>query len=207
MKATGNKNINTKEYWDGIYGSPDKRHDYATHGTSIAVQEGTATARFTTALKEVKNGDKFLDIGCGVGVLTQLVKSTHPECEVYGVDISSKAIEDNKKENPTIHYSQGTVNNLSFDNEMFDVIFSGEVLEHLDDPQVLLTEGFRLLKDGGKMIVTTPLMDSIHSPEHTWFFTQEDVEEFYIKAGFKNIKFVYLPNQEHLMVIFALGTK
>lgn len=207
MKATGNKNINTKEYWDGVYGTPEKRKGYADTGTDQATLPAQKTARFTRTLEEIKNGDKVLDIGCGVGVLTQLVKKTYPDCEVYGVDISSQAIEDNKKENPEIYYSQGTVNNLSFDNEMFDVIFSGEVLEHLDDPQVLLTEGFRLLKDGGKMIVTTPLMDSIHSPEHTWFFTQEDVEEFYIKAGFKNIKFVYLPNQEHLMVIFALGTK
>lgn len=208
MKATGNENINTKEYWDSVYGTPEKRKGYAAQGTaSSCANEGKQTYRFERTLQEVKNGEKFLDIGCGVGLMTNLVKKTYPDCEVYGVDISSQAIEDNKKENPAIHYGQGEVGRLYYDNNFFDVIFSGETVEHLDDPSDLFNEAYRFLKSGGKLIITTPLMDNIQSPEHTWFFTQEDIEGLFIKAGFKDIRFIYLPNQEHLMVIYAIGKK
>lgn len=207
MKQANSVNINTKEYWDGVYGTPEKRKGYELTGTSVEVDGQAATSRFSRTLEEVKDGDTFLDIGCGVGRMTKAVKEKYPNCDVYGIDISARVIEDNKKENPDIHYFQGTVSNLYYSNDTFDVIFSGEVLEHLDDPQLLLKEGYRLLKKGGKLVITTPLQDSILSPEHTWFFTQEDVEQLYINAGFKDIEFVYLPNQEHLMVIYAIGSK
>lgn len=207
MRKANSININTKEYWDGIYGTPEKRAAYAASGTDREVNGGQSTERFKRALEEIKDWDRVIDIGCGVGVLTKLIKDKYPNCEVWGMDISKTVIEDNKKERPDIHYRQGTVDNIYFKNSLFDVVFSGEVLEHLDDPQLLISEGYRILKEKGKLIITTPLQDSIVSPEHTWFFTQEDVETFFVKAGFKDIKFVYLPNQEHLMVIFALGTK
>lgn len=208
MQQTGNKNINTKEYWDEVYGSDIKRKGYAAQGThSTCADEGTQTSRFERTLQEVKNGDKFLDIGCGVGLMTKLVKSKYPDCDVYGVDISQQVIEDNRKESPDISYAQGVVGKLYYSNNFFDVIFSGETIEHLDDPKVFFKEAHQFLKPGGKLIITTPLMDNIQSPEHTWFYTQEDVEELYINAGFKQIQFIYLPNQEHLMVIYAIATK
>lgn len=209
MKATGNNNINTEDYWNTVYGTLEKRKGYASQGTdSNCVLEGKRTLRFDRALQEVKANDKFIDIGCGVGVMTNLVKSTYPDCEVWGTDISKKVIEDNISENPSIKYLHGVVGEQNFlPKKYFDVVFSGEVLEHLDNPVALLKEAYSILKDDGKCIITTPLQDSIQSPEHTWFFTQQDVEDLFLRAKFKKIQFVYLSNQEHLMVIFAIGEK
>lgn len=214
MKSTKNPNINTKNYWNSIYGDDTSRATYASQGTDhnhLPVKGGSVysvkTARFTTALNFIKDGDKVLDIGCGVGVFTNLVKKTYPKCDVYGVDISSAAIEANKKENPDINYAQGYIGRLYYSNKMFDVIFCGETIEHLDDPLVLFKEAYGFLKEGGKLIITTPRNDKIISEEHVWFFEQEDVESLFIKAGFKDIKFEYLKDMEHLLVIFAVGTK
>lgn len=208
MQATGNPNINTREYWDEVYKTPEKRKGYAAQGThSTCAAEGKKTARFERTLQEVKNGDKFLDIGCGVGLMTSMVKEKYPDCDVYGVDISAQVVEDNKKEHPNINYTQGEVGNLSYPDNFFDVIFSGETIEHLDEPQLFFEEAFRFLKKKGKLIITTPLMDNIQSPEHTWLYTQDDVTDLYEQGGITNIQFVYLPDQEHLMVIYAIGTK
>jgi 2-polyprenyl-3-methyl-5-hydroxy-6-metoxy-1,4-benzoquinol methylase len=214
MKKASEVNINTKRYWNDIYGEEGQRAMYASQGTdsnSLKHSHWTAqsikTTRFTTAVKFIKDGDRVLDIGCGVGVFTQLVKKTHPKCDVTGVDISDKAIEANKLENNEIAYYQGYIGRLDAPDEHYDVVFCGETIEHLDDPSILFNEAYKMLKKGGKLIITTPREEHIKSDEHVWYFKQEDVEELFLKAGYKEIKFEYLKDMEHLMVIFAVGTK
>jgi len=216
MKATGNTNINSKRYWNTIYGDKASRATYAAQGTDkghIEVKEHqhactVETARFTTALTYIKENDKVLDIGCGVGVFTNLVKTTFPDSDVSGVDISNTAIEANKEENDTIFYQQGYIGRLDFLPEnSYDVIFCGETIEHLDEPVELFKEAYKLLKKGGKLIITTPKEENIKSEEHLWYFKQEDVEELFMRAEYKEIKFEYLKDMEHLLIIFAVGIK
>lgn len=215
MQKTNNPNINSKNYWNSVYGSEEERAVYAAQGTdkgSIELSDhnhasSVKTERFNTAIKFITDGDKVIDIGCGVGVFTNLVKKTYPECDVTGMDISDKAIEANKLENDQIKYFQGYIGRLQVPEDYYDVVFCGETIEHLDEPQVLFNEAYKMLREGGKLIITTPREDRINSEEHLWFFEQEDVEELFIKAGFKEIKFEYLKDMEHLLIIFGVGTK
>lgn len=213
MKRTDNPNINTKIYWNNIYGTPDKREEYAVQGTSkvpfvtnnILIQP---TKRFTTALEFIKDQDRVLDIGCGVGVFTSLVKRTYPRCEVWGTDISDKAIEDNKIEIPDICYIHQYIGDQDrLPSDYFDVVFSGEVLEHLDDPNDLFKDAQRVLKKGGKFILTTPDSNMIQSEEHTWEFIHEDIIKLYIDNGFDTPIFRQLPLPEGALVIFSVGDR
>lgn len=211
MKTTGNPNINTKVYWNTIYGTPQKRAQYAAQGTDVVRVENNfiqPTTRFAQALDLVKAGDRVLDIGCGVGVFTQLVKHTLPTCEVWGVDISSKAIEDNQREHTGIEYKQHYIGqSAKFPQKYFDFVFSGEVLEHLDHPEELFLDAHRALKPGGTFLLSTPNGDSIKSEEHVWEFSQDDVEKLFLDNGFEQVDFHYLPDMEHLLVIMASGVK
>lgn len=198
MRRNNPININTQTLWNGIYGD---RVKYVTEQTG-------ETMRFNRTLQEVKDGDKFLDIGCGVGVLTTMVKGTYPNCEVWGTDISDKAMHENTLENPQIKYLHQYVGNQdNLPDNYFDVVFSGEVLEHLDDPNDLFKDAKRVVKQGGKFIVTTPNDDAIRSDEHTWFYTHDDIEKLYKDNGFSRPRFVFLPNLEHTLVIYAIGRK
>lgn len=157
---------------------------------------------------EVKDGDKFIDIGCGVGIPGRLIKENHKGCELWGVDISDEIIEKNKRENTDIKYFQGYAGYNDFlPSNYFDVVFSGELMEHLDDPNVLFIEAHRILKPGGKLVISTPHENAVTSPEHVWEFTEEDVEKFFTDNKFKNIEYRKLPNMEHLVIIFAVGIK
>ncbi len=215
MKKTGNLNINTKRYWNSIYGDEVARATYDAQGTdeghlntSHGVVSSVKTTRFTTALAEVKDGDTVLDMGCGVGTFTKLVKKTYPKCEVWGTDISDQAIEDNKKENPEIVYKHTYI---GFQDKLprnyFDVIFCGETIEHLDEPKEAFREALELLKPGGKFVITTPKEEHIRSEEHVWFYTQEDVENLYLSTGFDRVEFRYLDDLEHMLIIFGVGYK
>lgn len=212
MKHTNNPNINFKSYWNSVYGDDIKRAGYESQGTDTAVRVGDMiarenhTERFDRAVKEVKQGDKVLDIGCGVGAFTRKANKVK-DCEVWGIDISDVVIEANKVRDTGITYHQGYIGQLDFlPKEYFDVVFTGEVLEHLDDPSILIKDAYTALKKGGKLVLTTPLEDAIHSGEHVWFFTKEDIEKLFSDNGF-SCEFVDLPDLEYKMVIFAIGKK
>lgn len=215
MRTTGNANINTRSYWNGIYGTVVKRAQYKSQGTNMPVKVeegvyayGAHTNRFLYALSQVKEGDKFLDIGCGVGVLTHEVHLIYPDAEVWGVDISDTAIKDNLKEDPDIHYIAGSVGQLEkIPNDYFDVVFAGEIIEHMNDPLDLVKDAYSKLKSGGIFIMTTPNTDHITSDEHTWIFEREDIEKLLKDGGFKSVEQIDLPDMEHLMVICTRAIK
>jgi len=195
MLKTGNDQINTRVYWDYIYTTPAKEKDY-----------WSSTNRFPKALEYVKKGDKFIDIGCGVAIPARLAKEKG--CEVWGVDISKEIIKKNQDEEPDIKFIQGEVGHLEFlPDDYFDVVFSGETLEHLDNPSDLLKDAYRILKKGGKLIITTPQDKGIVSPEHMWYFSKDDMENLFFSAGFSSLEFVDLPDLEHMIVFFVTGIK
>lgn len=200
MKKLDVPNINTKEYWNDVYSDRDSYKD----------QEGGVTGytqRFDRALEEIKDGDKVLDIGCGIGSFTELVFNVKNNCEVWGTDISDAVTHENWKRNPKIEYRACEVGAPTYiPTNYFTIVFSGEVLEHLDDPKTLFLDAYNALASGGKFILTTPNGSAIKTPEHTHEFEHEDIETLYIETGFEKPKFVYLPN-EHFLTIFAIGVK
>lgn len=211
MKKLNVPNINTKFYWNNVYKNQEKRDLYVAQGvTWNAVDEYNVspTHRFVRACDEVNDGDKVLDIGCGVGLFTEMVFNIKSGCEVWGTDISDVAMHDNWKKNPKIQYIANEVGNLKdIPSNYFNFVFSGEVLEHLDDPKSLFLDAYKALLPGGKFVLTTPLGSSIKSDEHVTEFDHEDIEKLYEGAGFNKPRFVYLPDMEHLLTIFAIGIK
>jgi ubiquinone/menaquinone biosynthesis C-methylase UbiE len=197
MKATNNEQINTKLYWNYIYNTPAKFKEYWQRNH-----------RFFTLMDYIKDGDKFIDLGCGVGCPAQIVNEQKKGCEIWGVDISSDVIKANKKDAPYAKWHQGYIGGLDFlPNNYFDVCFAGELIEHLDNPMDAFMDAHRILKKGGKFVITTPHEDKILSSEHVWFFDQADIKALFKDTGFKKIEFVKLPDTEHILVIFAVGTK
>lgn len=102
---------------------------------------------------------KILDAGCGQGVwLNQFAKFTAAE-NVFGADIDPESIEIAKQNYPEIpaeNIKVSTAEELQFDDNMFDVAFSNEVLEHVEDDDQAVSELIRVLKPGGKLIIFTP---------------------------------------------------
>jgi ubiquinone/menaquinone biosynthesis C-methylase UbiE len=216
MKKTGNLNINTKFYWDYAYANSTfedsiEREANRTEKWVFNEKQGRGvrpTKRFITALTFVKDGDKVLDIGCGWGHFIELVIEKYPFNEVWGVDISTSVIERNKAKNDGgIYYQQYVGHMDKVPDNYFDVVFSGEVLEHMDDPADLIKDACRVLKTGGSFVLTTPLGRSVDSSEHIWYFEKDDIYQLFSDNGFTEPKFVELPNLEKALVIFAVGEK
>lgn len=199
MKKLQDTNPNTNEYWNSRYQGLKNRQEY---------EKETGTTRFYRALEEIKPNDKVLDIGCGIGTFCSLVKGVIPDTEVWGIDISSEVIYENTLEMPDIKFSCTVVGELKdIPVDYFDFVFSGETLEHIDEPAQLFKDAHKVLKSGGRLLITTPDRNAISSTEHVWSYDHDDIKKLYLDNGFDRVRFIYLPNGEHMLIIMAIGRK
>jgi 2-polyprenyl-6-hydroxyphenyl methylase/3-demethylubiquinone-9 3-methyltransferase len=100
---------------------------------------------------------RVLDIGCGNGALT--AAWAMGEWDVTAVDLSESGIAHAKASHPKIAFHRMPVGPElveHFGESSFDAVVSAEVVEHLYSPRDLTESAFRLLRDGGMLILTTP---------------------------------------------------
>jgi len=100
------------------------------------------------------SSDHILEVGCGGGHVLRLF----PESELTGVDVSGEML--GKALRNLAGYRarllKGELQDLDLPTECFDKIICSEVLEHAVDPECILREMHRLLKPGGRVVITFP---------------------------------------------------
>jgi len=107
-----------------------------------------------------KGAKKFLDIGCGDGSLTMLIKEVLKAEEVYGIELSTEGVIVSKEKGIRCIQLDIDGANLPYPDDFFDFVFGGEVIEHLFNPDHLLEEIYRVLKRGGSAVFTLPNLAS-----------------------------------------------
>jgi 2-polyprenyl-6-hydroxyphenyl methylase / 3-demethylubiquinone-9 3-methyltransferase len=119
----------------------------------------TVIERFGLDAKAAKpfTGLRFLDIGCGGGLLSEPMARLG--AEVVGVDPSQTNIAvarlHAEQSGLSIDYRQGTAEMLAEAGERFDVVLNMEVVEHVADVPVYLSTCAEMVKPSGMMIVAT----------------------------------------------------
>jgi SAM-dependent methyltransferase len=103
-----------------------------------------------------------LDVGCGNSPFKFLLDSNNTK--YFGIDIAYADCFDYKNPNITIFDGQ----NIPFENDYFENIISTEVIEHIDNPEKLIAEMYRVLKEGGNCIITLPWSARIHFSPHDY---------------------------------------
>ena len=106
-----------------------------------------------------------------------------------GLDIDNPGGHDHTNENIDVFYDGKT---LPFDNNHFDSIFLSEVCEHLFDVDATFTEINRVLKPGGKVMITMPFM----YPEHEIPYDFGRYTEFGFKEVLDRNKFKIIKHQK-----------
>ena len=100
-----------------------------------------------------------LDVGCGTGTLTLLIKQAQPDATVHGLDIDAEILQIAQQKieqtGQTILLQQGMATCLPYPDQSLDHVFASLLLHHLarQDKQNMLREAFRVLKPGGKLHV------------------------------------------------------
>lgn len=99
-----------------------------------------------------KEKNKFLEIGCGSG--RRLVTLKALGWNVTGQEIDEGAKKNHEKNQLNIYYDE--LKFIEFEENYFDAIGMNHVIEHLPNPNEMLHECFRILKDEGMLIIVTP---------------------------------------------------
>ena len=105
----------------------------------------------------IRPGQRVLDIGCGTGSLTILIKRLHPEAEVTGLDPDPKALalaaRKASKAGVDVRFEPGYSDELPHPDGSFDRVFSSFMFHHLgrDAKRATLHEIRRVLRPGGSL--------------------------------------------------------
>lgn len=141
----------------------------------------------------IPKNKRILDIGCGTG--ETLLYHKKRGCEVYGIDPDSNLKILSEMYNLNIH--TGIFDSSIYQKNFFDYITMDQVIEHVNDPVHFLSEVKKILKQDGKIIISTPNSFGFgaflfgkkwlnwHVPYHVNFFSKKSLIILLSKSGFK----------------------
>lgn len=111
------------------------------------------------SLGKINTGEQVLEIGCGAGVDTILASMmTGPTGNVVGVDIVPEMLQQAETnlrmtDLSNVSFKKASGENLPFPGDTFDVVISNGVINLIPEKEGALTELFRVLKPGGRLMV------------------------------------------------------
>lgn len=159
----------------------------------------------------VGKSGRLLDVGCGLGYFV-LKMSDFPSWHAFGCEISQPAVDFARNKLGLKNVFCGRVEDLSFDKNSFDVITLWDVLEHIPNPDPLLSYLFSLLKDEGMLFIHTgnvkiqlpkaklkkclkgmkPGAHYLEARDHVNIFSMGTITNMLYLNGFKSVKFFHL---------------
>jgi SAM-dependent methyltransferase len=135
---------------------------------------------------------KILDAGCGTGINLKYLQILG---DVYGLDISKDALIFSRNRGlPSLIC--GSADKLPFKNELFDLVLALDVIEHIDYDLSVVRELNRVLKPGGRLILTAPAFQFLWTSHdlalhHKRRYTRSGILSILRLSGFENKKATY----------------
>lgn len=123
-----------------------------------AVDPEAANNSHAMMLRMVGRDCRVLEFGCATGGMTRALRAQG--CTVVGVEIDAEAAEGARRFAEAVHVCDLDRERISarLPGERFDVILFGDVLEHLRDPQLSLSDAMQLLAADGRVVISVPNM-------------------------------------------------
>ena len=156
------------------------------------------------AIAKIKKSPKhILDLGCGTGSSTLMLKQAFPEAEVTGLDLSpymlTMAEYKGQQANLTIQWRQGLAEASSFADEQFDLISIAFLFHEtpVEISQAILNECHRLLKPEGQVIILdgnqqrlrhTDWLIKLFREPYSQVYATASVDDWLKSAGFDEIE-------------------
>lgn len=183
----------SREYHEGLWqGLPEglEPSDFAVRSRFLA--------------DRVRAGERVLDVGCAEGRFTaQLAQAG---ADVVGIDVAAEPLRRVRARHPELDVrlvpDEGP---WDLEDASFDVVWAGEVLEHVLDTAAWLSEVRRVLRSGGSLLVSTPA----HGPltlarlalskrafaahfdprgDHVRFYSRDTLTQLIGEFGFQEIR-------------------
>jgi ubiquinone/menaquinone biosynthesis C-methylase UbiE len=124
---------------------------------------------------------KLLELGCGEGRGTAILGDLVDQ--YTAIDKIATVIERLQKKYPGYRFESGLFPPIPFPDNSFDTIVSFQVIEHLKDDQLFIQEIYRVLRPGGRALLTTPniKMTLSRNPWHTREYTATELSSLCLR--------------------------
>jgi 2-polyprenyl-3-methyl-5-hydroxy-6-metoxy-1,4-benzoquinol methylase len=173
-----------------------------------ALPEGLAPAEFERRLAflldNVAAGERVLDVGCGEGRFA--VALARAGARVVGIDVAQEALRRARAANPQLDLRLvEAARDWPLPDAGFDVVWAGEVIEHVADTAGWLSEIRRVLRSGGRLLLSTPAHDRLSRlrfalserafaerfdplGDHLRFYSRETLSGLIASFGFQEVR-------------------
>jgi SAM-dependent methyltransferase len=143
-----------------------------------------------------RKGARLLDVGCGSGDHLLFLQSLG--WETVGVDTDSRAV--GHARDRGIDVRLGDLDAQGFADASFDAVVMSHVIEHVFEPEVLLSQARTLLRPGGTLVLLTPNTDSwghrkyqadwrgMEPPRHLFLYNGSNIRRLLSRSGFETFR-------------------
>jgi len=154
--------------------------------------------RLTLDKLQLKPDDIFLEIGCGGGVLLNMALETVKHAKA--IDHSSDMVQIGREKNQEaisegrVEIVQGNTESLSWDDNSFTCATANQMFFFIDKPMIVLTEFYRVLKPGGRLVITStedsilPKLLFVLWSHSMHLYKNSDMESMLKQAGFQTVE-------------------
>lgn len=170
------------------------------YNTYLKIKNNPRYKKIWKYLKKNNCKGRILDIGCANGDFSEPLVKKGYDC--YGLELMDEAIKESADKG--IKVIKGSfIEKFPYNNNLFDIVFAGEVIEHTTNDDKFLQEINRVLKPGGLIVLTTPNLVSFgnrllilfgklprfaYAEFHYRIYNQELIKKKIRNTGFKITK-------------------
>ncbi|MHB1154346.1 MAG: methyltransferase domain-containing protein [Eubacteriales bacterium] len=153
----------------------------------------------------IENPRKIIDVGCGPGNSTIILKEKFPNAFISGIDNSENMIAAAKEKYPDLDFFVCDANTgLSGLGSEYELVFSNACIQWLPDHHKLLREMMKLLKKGGILAVQIPINQ--REPIHKIICEVSGRDQW--AAYFSNAQYFYrLAESEYFDILAEISTE
>jgi 2-polyprenyl-3-methyl-5-hydroxy-6-metoxy-1,4-benzoquinol methylase len=171
--------------------------EYAKYSRSYAISHITMN-RYDELLKvfeKYKVNNNIIDVGAGDGHFIGLAKKKG--WNAFATEFDDISVQLCMEKEVIVH--KGKLNTANYSKNYFDIIYSAEVIEHINNPQEEINNFRQILRTGGIVYITTPNYNSIsrkilkskwnvfNYPEHLSYYTPNTLTKLFEAHGFKKV--------------------
>ncbi len=99
--------------------------------------------------------ETVLDVGCGTGSLLYEILDHKPQVKAVGVDFSEEMLKVARDKLPKrVELIKGDMEAIPIENKRFDLVIATDILRYCSNPQIVAREMYRVLKIGGKIVLS-----------------------------------------------------
>lgn len=140
--------------------------------------------------------NRLIDVGAGEGHFIEI--AAQMQWITYATEFDPRAVELCRQKGATVQ--EGKLNADNYPSGFFDLIFSSEVMEHINNPIEEVQNFYQILRPGGLVYVTTPNFNALshlllknrwnvfNYPEHLCYYTPQTITRLFTNHGFKLVK-------------------